>query len=97
MSENTNEPVTNADSASATADVESQAESAPDATGTEKARPSVTLALSGLVAVLVGGWALTGEDFVALIHSDLLGWVAIALAIAIGVALVAVPTRRNRS
>lgn len=93
MSENTDEPVTNADSA----DSKVQAESAPGATDSEKTRPSITLALSGLIAVLVGGWALTGEDFVALIHSDLLGWVAIAIAIAIGVALVAVPTRHNRS
>lgn len=95
MSENTDEPVTNADSADS--EVQKQAESAPEATGNEKTRPSIALALSGLIAVLVGGWALTGEDFVALIHSDLLGWLAIAIAIAIGVALVAVPTRHNRS
>jgi len=97
VSENANEPVTDADSADTNTDVANQAESIPEATGNEKTRPSLTLALSGLVAVLVGGWALTGEDFVALLHSDLLGWVAIAIAIAIGVALVAVPTRRNRT
>ncbi|MBE5458995.1 hypothetical protein [Mycobacteroides abscessus] len=96
MSENTNEPVTNTDIGIA-AEAADQTESAPETASEEKTRPSVVLALSGLVAVLVGGWALTGEDFVALIHSDLLGWLAIAIAIAIGVALVAVPTRRGRS
>lgn len=96
MSENTNEPVTNTDIGIA-AEAADQTESAPETASEEKTRPSVVLALSGLVAVLVGGWALTGEDFVALIHSDLLGWLAIAIAIAIGVALVAAPTRRGRS
>ncbi|AMU71694.1 hypothetical protein [Mycobacteroides abscessus] len=97
MSENTNEPVTNTDITGIAAEAADQTESAPETANEEKTRPSVVLALSGLVAVLVGGWALTGEDFVALIHSDLLGWLAIAIAIAIGVALVAVPTRRGRS
>ncbi|WJR32770.1 hypothetical protein P3F83_20025 [Mycobacteroides immunogenum] len=97
MPENTNEPAADTDIAASNTEVAAQAEPAPDATGKEKARPSVILALSGLVAVLIGGWALTGEDFVELIHSDLLGWLAIAIAIAIGVALVAVPTRRNRT
>ncbi|OAT70680.1 hypothetical protein AWB85_05015 [Mycobacteroides immunogenum] len=96
MPENTNEPAADTDIAESITEVAAQAEPAPDATGKEKARPSIILALSGLVAVLIGGWALTGEDFVELIHSDLLGWLAIAIAIAIGVALVAVPTRRNR-
>lgn len=98
MPENTNEPAADTDIAASNTEVAAQAEPAPDATGKEKARPSIILALSGLVAVLIGGWALTGEDFVELIHSDLLGWlaIAIAIAIAIGVALVAVPTRRNR-
>ncbi|AMT72384.1 hypothetical protein [Mycobacteroides immunogenum] len=96
MPENTNEPAADTDIAASNTEVAAQAEPAPDATGKEKARPSIILALSGLVAVLIGGWALTGEDFVELIHSDLLGWLAIAIAIAIGVALVAVPTRRNR-
>lgn len=95
MPENTNEPAADTDIAASNTEVAAQAEPAPDATGKEKARP-IILALSGLVAVLIGGWALTGEDFVELIHSDLLGWLAIAIAIAIGVALVAVPTRRNR-
>lgn len=94
MSENTNEPVTDTD-ITGIAEAADQTESAPETAGEEKTRPSVVLALSGLVAVLVGGWALTGEDFVALIHSDLLGWLAIAIAI--GVALVAVPARRGRS
>lgn len=93
MSENTNEPVTNTDITGIAAEAADQTESAPETASEEKTRPSVVLALS----VLVGGWALTGEDFVALIHSDLLGWLAIAIAIAIGVALVAVPTRRGRS
>lgn len=97
MPENTNEPAADTDIAASNTEVAAQAEPAPDATGKEKARPSIILALSGLVAVLIGGWALTGEDFVELIHSDLLGWLAIAIAIAIGVALVAVPTRRNRA
>jgi uncharacterized membrane protein HdeD (DUF308 family) len=89
VSENIDEPV---------ADTENRAESSPEPTTEQgKGRPSILLALSGLVALLVGGWALTGQDFGALVHSNLLGWVAIAVAIAIGVALVAVPTRRNRT
>ncbi|ALR12841.1 LPXTG cell wall anchor domain-containing protein [Mycobacteroides saopaulense] len=95
MSENINDPATEV--AETTAEAENQTEAPLPTTGDEKSRPSIILGLSGLIAVLVGGWALTGEDFVALIHSDLLGWVAITIAIAIGVALVAVPTRRNRS
>ncbi|TDZ75626.1 tetraspanin family protein [Mycobacteroides salmoniphilum] len=88
MSENIDKPVTGP---------ENRAESSSEATTEEKGRPSILLALSGLVALVVGGWALTGQDFGALVHSNLLGWVAIAVAIAIGVALVAVPTRRNRT
>lgn len=94
MSENIDEPVTGADHEPT---AENRAESSPETTADEKGRPSILLALSGLVAVVVGGWALTGQDFGALVHSNLLGWVAIAVAIAIGVALVAVPTRRNRT
>ncbi|MBA0045687.1 hypothetical protein MLB1_05100 [Mycobacteroides sp. LB1] len=73
-----------------------RAESLPEVTAHEKVRPSILLALSGLAALIVGGWALTGQDFGELVVSDLLGWVAIAIAIAIGVALVAVPARQNR-
>lgn len=94
MSENIDEPVTGSDHELT---AENRAESSPEATADEKGRPSILLALSGLVAVVVGSWALTGQDFGALVHSNLLGWVAIAVAIAIGVALVAVPTRRNRT
>lgn len=94
MSENTNEPVTGADN-NVTAEV--QTESLPEVTVDEKVRPSILLALSGLAALVVGGWALTGQGFGALVRSDLLGWVAITVAIAIGVALVAVPARRNRT
>ncbi|TDZ92397.1 hypothetical protein [Mycobacteroides salmoniphilum] len=93
MSENIDEPVSGADHELT---AENRAGSSPEA-AEEKGRPSILLALSGLVALVVGGWALTGQDFGALVHSNLLGWVAIAVAIAIGVALVAVPTRRNRT
>ncbi|MBB4853147.1 hypothetical protein HNP40_000513 [Mycobacteroides chelonae] len=95
MSENINDPATEVPET--TVEAENQTEAPLPTTDDEKSRPSIILGLSGLIAVLVGGWALTGEDFIALIHSDLLGWVAITIAIAIGVALAAVPTRRNRS
>ncbi|MUM18131.1 MULTISPECIES: hypothetical protein [unclassified Mycobacteroides] len=67
----------------------------PAVTADEKLRPSILLALSGLAALIVGGWALTGQGFGALVRSDLLGWVAITAAVAIGVALVAIPARRK--
>lgn len=94
MSENIDEPTTGTDNELT---AETSVEPTPEADTDEKGRPSILLALSGLVALLVGGWALTGQDFGALVHSNLLGWIAIAVAIAIGVALVAVPTRRNRT
>lgn len=72
-------------------------ESQTETAGTEKTRPSIPLTIGGIIAITIGGWALTGQTFGALIRSDLLGWVAIIAAVAIGVALVVLPGRRNKT
>jgi hypothetical protein len=58
-------------------------------------RPSFTLLLAGLLALLVSIWAFIGPDSWPAHSVVPVGWIVVAVAIVVGVGLVVAPRRKN--
>ncbi|MBO0855701.1 MAG: hypothetical protein J2P18_18275 [Nocardia sp.] len=61
---------------------------------TPRRRPSIPLLLGGILALLVSAWALIGPTAWPAHSIVPAGWIVVAVAVVVGIALVVTP-RRN--
>ena len=68
-----------------------------DSTEKKAARPSLLLLGAGVACLIVAVLAIIGLDPLTLVDGSAAGWIAVGIAVSVGLALVLIPGRSGKT